>query len=75
MRSVEQGGICLTGFYSNYPAAEVLQAIYRFMDEHRLKPLLNAVYDFKNIREACRTLDKGKVNGKIVVKVDDTAEN
>ncbi|ERL04426.1 zinc-binding dehydrogenase [Mitsuokella sp. oral taxon 131] len=64
-------GVCLTGFYSNYPTTEMMRDIYHFMDEHHLKPLYGAVYDFKDIREACIALDEGKVNGKIVVRVED----
>ena len=63
-------GVCLTGFYSNYPTRTVMQDIFRFMDEHQLKPLIGATYDFENIRDACIALDDGKVNGKIVVSVD-----
>ena len=48
-----------------------MQDIFSFMDEHQLKPLTGAVYDFENIREACIALDEEKVNGKIVVKVGD----
>ena len=62
-------GVSLTGFYSNYPTIKTMQEIFSFMDEHKLKPLTGAIYDFENIREACIALDKGKVNGKIVVKV------
>ena len=62
-------GVCLTGFYSNYPTAGMMQDIFNFMDEHQLKPLVGATYDFDNVREACIALDEGKVNGKIVVKV------
>ena len=64
-------GVCLTGFYSNYPTVKMMQDIFSFMDAHQLKPLTGAVYDFENIREACIALDEGKVNGKIVVKVGD----
>ena len=64
-------GVCLTGFYSNYPTTKMMQDIFSFMDEYQLKPLAGAVYDFENIREACIALDEGKVNGKIVVKVGD----
>ena len=64
-------GVCLTGFYSNYPTTKMIQDIFSFMDAHQLKPLTGAVYDFENIREACIALDEGKVNGKIVVKVGD----
>ena len=62
-------GVYLTGFYSNYPTNEVMRDIFKFMDENKLKPMIGAVYDFGNIREACVALDEGKVNGKIVVKL------
>lgn len=63
-------GVYLTGFYSNYPSRTVMQDIFRFMDECHLKPLIGAVYDFSEIREACTALDSGAVNGKIVVSMD-----
>lgn len=63
-------GVFLTGFYSNYPTAEVMQEIFRFMDVHKLKPLIGAVYPFGRIRDASIALDEGKVNGKIVVHTD-----
>ena len=62
-------GVCLTGFYSNFPTRDTMQAIFRFMDENELKPLIGAVYDFNDIREACVALDSGSLNGKIVVKI------
>ena len=65
-------GVCLTGFYSNDPTKSVMQEIFRFMDEHQLKPLIGATYRFEDIRDACIALDSGKVNGKIVVSVDES---
>ena len=65
-------GVCLTGFYSNDPTKSVMQDIFRFMDEHQLKPLIGATYRFEDIRDACIALDSGKVNGKIVVSVDES---
>lgn len=62
-------GVYLTGFYSNYPNQKTMQEIFTFVDKHQLKPLIGAVYDFKDIREACIALDSGKINGKIVVEV------
>lgn len=62
-------GVCLTGFYSNYPEAKMMQDIFRFMDANHLKPLIGKVFAFEAIKEACVALDEGKVNGKIVVKV------
>ena len=63
-------GVYLTGFYSNYPTQPVMRDIFHFLDERQLKPLVGAVYDFEQIREACIALDSGKVNGKIVVKTE-----
>lgn len=63
-------GVCLTGFYSNYPSTRMIQDIFDFIDAHDLKPLVGAVYDFKDIRDACIALDGGKVNGKIIVRMD-----
>lgn len=62
-------GVYLTGFFSNYPTKQTMADIYAFVDEHKLKPLIGAVYDFDHIRDACIALDEGKVNGKIVVKL------
>lgn len=60
-------GVYLTGFFSNYPTQRMIQDIFSFMDEHNLKPLIGATFDFDHIREACIALDSGTVNGKIVV--------
>lgn len=62
-------GVYLTGFFSNFPTQKSMQDIFRFIDSHNLKLLIGAVYDFKDIREACIALDSGRVNGKIVVTV------
>lgn len=62
-------GVYLTGFFSNFPTQRVIRDIFDFIDKHHLSPLIGAVYDFENIREACIALDKGTVNGKIVVKI------
>ncbi len=67
-------GVCLTGFYSNYPTQTVMQDIFGFMDEYELKPLVGTVYQFGQIREACMALDRGKVNGKIVVCMDSVVQ-
>ena len=62
-------GVYLTGFFSNYPTQKMIQEIFSFMDEHHLKPLVGAIFDLDHIKEACIALDRGKVNGKIVVEV------
>mgnify|MGYP001059952893 FL=1 len=62
-------GVYLTGFHSNWPTREAMREIFAFLDRKMLEPCMGAVYDFKDIREACMALDSGKINGKIVVTV------
>lgn len=62
-------GVYLTGFYSNDPTREVMDRIFSFLREHHLRPCVGAEYDFSEIKEACMALDRGKVNGKIVVNM------
>ena len=63
-------GVYLTGFFSNYPSQKIMDDIFVFMNEHKLSPKIGAQYDLDHIREACEALDGGKVNGKIVVTVN-----
>lgn len=62
-------GVYLTGFFSNYPTQKVIDDIFRFIAEKKIKPKIGKVYDFDNLREACLAQDSGKVSGKIVVRV------
>lgn len=64
-------GVYLTGFFSNYPTQKIMDDIFNFMNEYKLSPMIGAQYDFEHIRDACEALDGGKVNGKIVVIVDE----
>lgn len=65
-------GVYLTGFFSNYPEQRDMDAIFAFLNEHGLSPKLGKVFGFDDIRGACIAQDEGKVNGKIVVVVDDS---
>ena len=63
-------GVYLTGFFSNYPTQQTVDEIFTFLNEHKLEPCFGERFDFEHIRDACIALDSGKVNGKIVVKVE-----
>ena len=63
-------GVFLTGFFSNSPSQENIDSIFAFLNEHSLKPLVGKVFPFTEIATACAECDGGKVNGKIVVKVE-----
>ena len=60
-------GVYLTGFFSNSPVQADIDAIFRFLDEHGLRPLVGQVFPFRDIALACAACDGGKINGKIVV--------
>ena len=64
-------GVYLTGFFSNSPTQEVMDAIFAFIREHHHMPEYGACFPFSEIREACMAQDRG-VNGKIVVEVEET---
>lgn len=62
-------GVYLTGFFSNSPRQEDIDAIFSFIKKHELSPCVGKTYLFSQITKACEDLDSGKVNGKIVVLV------
>ncbi len=55
--------------------SEQILRLHKIENDYIQKPIIpgiecvGAVYDFKDIREACMALDSGKENGKIVVTV------
>ncbi len=62
-------GVYLTGFFSNYPTQKVIDGIFAFLNEKKLKPKYGKVFDFENIKDAISSQDNGSVDGKIVVKL------
>ena len=59
-------GVCLTGFFSNYPSQELFDGLFAFMADHALKPLYLQEYAFDDLREALVHQDAG-TGGKLVV--------
>lgn len=62
-------GVYLTGFFSNYPTQKVIDEIFVFLDDRKLKPKYGKVFDFENVKDAISSQDNGSVDGKIVVKL------
>ncbi len=62
-------GVYLTGFFSNYPTQTVIDEIFVFLNEKKLKPEYGKVFNFENVKEAICSQDNGSVDGKIVVKL------
>lgn len=65
-------GVYLTGFFSNYPTQAVMDDIFSFIKSHQLEPRVGETFAFSDIRKACIALDTGRVNGKIVVEMQDS---
>ena len=63
-------GVFITGFFSNSPTQQTVDEIFAFLNEHKLKPCFGVCFDLSHISDACIALDSGKVNEKIVVKVE-----
>ncbi|MBO5528360.1 MAG: zinc-binding dehydrogenase [Bacilli bacterium] len=59
-------GVYLTGFFSNYPTQEAVDSLFKYIDEHNLKPFIGASYKFNDIKLAIKAQEKG-IDGKIVV--------
>lgn len=62
-------GVYLTGFYSNYPTQEMVDAMFGFFNEKSLRPISGRVFAFGEIKEAVMAQETGSVNGKIVVRL------
>ena len=62
-------GVYLTGFFSNYPTQKVIDEIFAFLNEKKLKPKYGKVFDFENVKDAISSQDNGSIDGKIVVKL------
>lgn len=62
-------GVYLTGFFSNYPTQRVVDELFTFLNDKKLKPKCGKVFNFENVKEAICSQDNGSVDGKIVVKL------
>ena len=62
-------GVYLTGFFSNYPTQNVMDALFSFLKGQHITPRYGKRYVFHEVSLACEALDSGNVNGKIVITV------
>ena len=63
-------GVFLSGFFSNFPKQEIIDALFRLINEHHIKPLYAKVFHLNEIAEAHTLLEKGGAGGKIVLKMN-----
>lgn len=63
-------GVFLTGFYSNTPTQDAMNAIFEFLNRYQLLPGIGRNYSFSQSATACEDMDASRVNGKIVITMD-----
>lgn len=61
-------GVALTSFHSNWPDQETIDAIFTFVHEHGLRPIIGARYDgLTHIAQAHADMEASRIFGKAVV--------
>ena len=60
-------GVFLTGFFSNFPTQETIDAMFDLINRKHIKPLYAKVFGLDEIAEAHTLLEKGGAGGKIVL--------
>lgn len=62
-------GVYLSSFYSNYPTQEIMDDIYKMIDEHHIVPFIGNVMTLDEIGVAHELMERNQANGKIVIRV------
>ena len=63
-------GVWLTGFFSNYPTQEVVDAIFSFIEENDAHPVIGARYPLEQAGRAHAAMEASAVFGKSVLLMD-----
>lgn len=63
-------GVFLSGFFSNFPKQEIIDSLFRLINEHHIKPLYAKTFHLNEIAEAHTLLEKGSAGGKMVLTMD-----
>ena len=62
-------GVFLTGFYSNYPSQDTMDALFALLRRGRVKPLYSQVFSLEEMAQAHALLENGGAGGKIVILI------
>lgn len=60
-------GVYLSSFYSNFPTQKIVDDIFKFIKEQKIRPILGGVFRLDEIRIVHQMLENGSVTGKLVV--------
>ncbi len=61
-------GVYLTGFFSNYPTQQSIDAILQLLTTHNLHPVISKVFSLDEIVQAHQMAEHNTANGKIVIR-------
>ncbi|MEU9834643.1 NAD(P)-dependent alcohol dehydrogenase [Streptosporangium sp. NPDC048047] len=56
-------------FFSGNPTTRLFTDLTRYVDSGAIRPVVDTVFPFEDIAQAHRTLEKGGVRGKVVVRI------
>jgi NADPH:quinone reductase-like Zn-dependent oxidoreductase len=63
-------GVYLSSFYSNYPTQDIMDDIFKIIDEHHINPVIGNVMTLDEIGMAHELMERNQANGKIVIRVE-----
>jgi NADPH2:quinone reductase len=67
-------GVYLTGFVSNSPNQQLINALFSHIKQYNIQPLIAKVFSLNQLTEAHKLMESNEANGKIVV-VNDQLQN
>jgi NADPH2:quinone reductase len=62
-------GVCLTGFFSNYPTQIAINNIFRRINKNNLTPTISKVFSLEEIGQAHTLMESNTANGKVIVRI------
>jgi NADPH:quinone reductase-like Zn-dependent oxidoreductase len=63
-------GVYLSSFYSNYPTQEIMDDIFKIIEEHHIVPIIGKVMTLDEIGAAHELMERSQANGKIVIQAE-----
>ncbi len=63
-------GVYLSSFYRNYPSQEVMDDIFKIIEEHHIEPVIGTVLSLNENSVAHEIMEQNKGNGKVIIQVE-----
>jgi len=52
-----------------YPSGKLLRQIGKYIEDEKIKPIIDKVYELKDVKEAFKHIESGRATGKVVVSI------